>query len=155
MADREYVRNLTQVGDMRRLQSDLAWKAEVQRLTLGDKLDALLRGQGADALLNASQREFDEYLSRLDADVALAIVQQGARDATMGAGVKAAGTVAGGVADNWPKPSSNTNTTTTTAATSQAPASYGTGSGSPSHPSYNVQTSPGAASGPANVKGGV
>lgn len=110
MADREYVRNLTQVGTLRRLQNDLEWKSEVQRLTLGERLDALLRQQGAQSLLSANDRAFAEAMSQMDADLALAIVQQQSRDATMMAGVQSAGAAAQGIMANRPK-SGETSTT--------------------------------------------
>lgn len=101
MADREYIRNLTQIGSTKRLQDDLAWKAEVQRVTLGDKVAALLRAQGAERILGAREREFQEYMSSLDADTALAMIQQQARDQTISAGVSSAGAVAQGMAQNY------------------------------------------------------
>lgn len=101
MADREYVRNLTQIGEMRRLQNDLNWKAEVQRITLGERLDSMLRGQGYQDILNANERQFNEMMSNMDADTALAILQQQNRDATMAAGMHSAGTAATGIAQNY------------------------------------------------------
>lgn len=117
MADREYVRNLTQVGEVRRLQNELNWKAEVQRVTLGERLDSMLRGQGYQDILNASDRQFNEMMSSLDADTALAILQQQNRDATMAAGMSSAGTVAGGLAANYK--STPAKTTAPTATTDQ------------------------------------
>jgi hypothetical protein len=103
MADREYIRNLTQIGEMRRLDNDLAYKAEVQRVLLGQRLDDYFKQQGHQALLSANDRQFAEAMSQIDADTALAILQQQARDATTQAAVTNAGTAAQGIASNYKK----------------------------------------------------
>jgi hypothetical protein len=74
LKDKGYVDELERVGTLRRLDDSDNWRNEMQRLTLGDKLSSTLDSIKFKIDLNADQRTFDEQMSRMNADVASAVL---------------------------------------------------------------------------------
>jgi hypothetical protein len=74
LGDREYVDSLNQVGTLRRLDDEGNWRAEMQRLTLGDKLTAALGKAKFQVDLNSDQRAFNEQMASMDVDTATAVL---------------------------------------------------------------------------------
>jgi hypothetical protein len=74
LSDKKYVDELINIGTMRRLDDANEWQAEMERLTLGDKLDDLLKGLDFKVDLNADKRTFDEQMATMSSDLALQIL---------------------------------------------------------------------------------
>ncbi len=74
LQDRSYVDTLNQIGTLRRLDDDSAWRSELQRLTLGDKLDSALKSSKFQVDLNADQRAWNEQMSSMDYDTAMLVL---------------------------------------------------------------------------------
>jgi hypothetical protein len=73
LQDKEYMREIQTTGALNRLQDDGAFKAEAMRLALGNQTTDLLTQLGWQEAFNADQREWEDAMSKLDVDAALAI----------------------------------------------------------------------------------
>jgi hypothetical protein len=90
LRDRAYVDQLVQIGTLRRLEDENAWRGELQRLTLGDKLASAIASVGFKVDLNADQRAFNEQMAGMDMDTALMVLNselQGKNAATIMTGL--------------------------------------------------------------------
>jgi hypothetical protein len=75
MKDKSYMDELNRIGAERDLQDKMNYQEEMQRLVWGQELDLQMDQMKFKSKLNASQREWNEYLSRIDAEGALALAK--------------------------------------------------------------------------------
>lgn len=101
MKDRAYVDNLLRIGQERRLENELNFREDMQAAVLGNNLDEMLKQLNFNIDLSADQRAFNEMLSGMDINVALAIATQGNKDATTQQMLSNIGSVATGVSANY------------------------------------------------------
>jgi hypothetical protein len=74
LSDRKYVEDLQQIGQLRRLEDSHQFALESQSLALGQALEDALAQRDLKVDLNASEREFNEWLTNMDVDSAAAIL---------------------------------------------------------------------------------
>lgn len=73
LRDKEYIRDLQEIGQLRRLQNDLSWKEEVQRVTFGEDLNNLLKALNWESAYNADERAWGTKMANMGASQALDI----------------------------------------------------------------------------------
>ena len=73
MADKDYLQELNNVATMNNLQDDLAFKAESQRLILGEEMQSLLKQLNWEEAFNQDTAAFEQQLASIDLESAVAI----------------------------------------------------------------------------------
>ena len=112
LADNTYMRDLQQIGQLRRLDNDLSWQKESQRLTLGNEMSLLLDGFGWQTAFNADERAWGLEMEKMGNSQALDIAKSAAKDANTQQQVSGVTTAAGAVASGYDWKSGNSETAT-------------------------------------------
>lgn len=94
LSDKQYMDMLESEGQKRRLDSDLAFKEELQKSILGSNSDLLKQSLGNKSVLAANDREFQQAIASMDINAALQMAANEAHDAQTAAKIGAAGSLA-------------------------------------------------------------
>jgi len=94
LSDQAYLQNLQQVGMIRRLNDQGAFERDLNSMILDDETKAMLSQFDWERLNNADTREWEEAMSKINVDAALAIATSKAKVATASHYVSGAGELA-------------------------------------------------------------
>lgn len=119
-----YIQQLTQEGQMSRLNNDLDFKTELAKASMGDNEELMRTELGNKSIIDVNENDFRKAMGEMTADRAYDIfknAEQNEKDRAIYTGISAVGSAAVGAAGSASKPSS-----------SAAPASNNTGISAPS-----------------------
>lgn len=114
LADKAYIEELQQIGQLRRLEDKVAFDKEVNSMILDENTKAMIKDLDWQRLDRADAREWEEVMSKINVDAALAIATSKVQSATAGHYVSGAGQLAqAGIKSSQSSPTSTSPQETT------------------------------------------
>ena len=95
MADREYLDELSRIGQQRRLEDDVAFRQDLTRTALGDEMTETLKSIGFQEDLGQQRRDWEKILTQMGADFTVDLARSAIKQANTNAQWAAGGTIAG------------------------------------------------------------
>lgn len=129
--DKRYVDTLDLEGSKLRLDSDLAFKTELQKSILGSNTDLLKQQLQADDISQASSRDWQKVLASIDINQAITLANNAAKDAATASQIGAAQKIIQTGADVYSRTPSTTPSSAPTGNVSQSSSANVPGSSAP------------------------
>lgn len=129
--DKKYVDTLDLEGSKLRLDSDLAFKTELQKSILGSNTDLLKQSLQADDISQASARDWQKLIASIDINQAITLANNAAKDAATASQIGAAQKIIQTGADVYSRQPATTPSSAPTGNVSQSSSANVPGSSAP------------------------